>query len=178
MSTGPWQKRTGDCPWCSPAGMAKTPRSLTVLTDLAHNGPLSPTQFSLSVHNAIIGLWSIQRGVHSEMTAIVGAGDALENAVLEACGMRHNGAMAALLVIAEQTPPELNYPFIDDVPFPYAVGLLLTAGDDRQLHLRRTNGPRSEWPHAINLVRALCGDQQPCNTTGRADNGPGQATRP
>lgn len=137
----------------------ETPRTLTILTDLAHGEPLSPTQFSLSVHNAIIGLWSIQRGDHSEMTAIAGAGDGLENAVLEACGMLHDGAPAVLLVIAEETPPELYAPFIDDVPFPYAVGLLLTPGDDWQLQLSRANGASSEWPHALNLVRALCSDQ-------------------
>ena len=137
----------------------ETPRTLTILSDLAHNEPLSPTQFSLSVHNAIIGLWSIQRGDHSEMTAIAGAGDGLENAILEACGMLHDGAPAVLVVIAEETPPELYAPFIDDVPFPYAVGLLLTPGDDWQLHLSRGDGAGSEWPHALNLVRALCSDQ-------------------
>jgi hypothetical protein len=111
------------------------------------------------VHNAIIGLWSIQRGDHSEMTALAGAGDGLENAVLEACGMLHDGAPAVLLVIAEETPPELYAPFIDDVPFSYAVGLLLTPGDDWQLLLRTASGPGAEWPHALNLVRALCGEQ-------------------
>ncbi len=137
----------------------ETPRTLGILTDLAHNEPLSPTQFSLSVHNAIIGLWSIQRGDHSEMTALAGAGDGLENAVLEACGLLHDGAPAVLLVIAEEAPPELYAPFIDDVPFPYAVGLLLTLGDDWQLQLNRGDGASSEWPHALNLVRALCSDQ-------------------
>ena len=68
-------------------------------------------------------------------------------------------APAVLLVIAEETPPELYAPFIDDVPFPYAVGLLLTPGDDWQLQLSRANGASSEWPHALNLVRALCSDQ-------------------
>jgi hypothetical protein len=137
----------------------ETPRTLSILTDLAHAEPLSPTQFSLSVHNAIIGLWSIQRGDHSEMTALAGAGDGLENAILEACGMLHEGAPAVLVVIAEETPPELYAPFIDDVPFAYAVGLLLTPGTDWQLQLERGDGARSEWPHALNLVRALCNDQ-------------------
>lgn len=47
-----------------------TPRTLAMLSDLARGEPLSPTQFSLSVDNAIIGLWSIQRGDTSEMTAL------------------------------------------------------------------------------------------------------------
>jgi hypothetical protein len=137
----------------------ETPRTLAILSDLAHNEPLSPTQFSLSVHNAIIGLWSIQRGDTSEMTALAGEGDGLETAVLEACGLLQEGAPAVLLVVAEETPPELYRPYIEDVPFPYAVALLLTPGDDWNLQLSKEIGPRSQWPHALSLVRALCSGQ-------------------
>ena len=51
----------------------ETPRTLDILSDLANEQPLSPTQFSLSVHNAVIGLWSILRGETSEMTALAAA---------------------------------------------------------------------------------------------------------
>lgn len=137
----------------------ETPRTLAILTDLAQEEPLSPTQFSLSVHNAIIGLWSIQRGDTSEMTALAGAGDGLENAVLEACGMLADGAPAVLLVIAEETPPQLYQPYITDVPFPYAVSLLLKPGSQWQLSLSQGRGAAAQWPHALNLVRALCSEQ-------------------
>ena len=137
----------------------ETPRTLSILADLAHNEPLSPTQFSLSVHNAIIGLWSILRADSSEMSALAGEGDGLEQGLLEAASLLGDGAPAVLLVVAEETPPALYAPFIDDVPFPYAVGLLLTPGNDWRLQLSRGDGVRSEWPHALNLVRALCSDQ-------------------
>jgi hypothetical protein len=155
----PLAQTQGPMPMVFACRHGETPRTLAILTDLAHGEPLSPTQFSLSVHNAIIGLWSIQRGDTSEMTALAAAGDGLEHAVLEACGLLAEGALAVLLVICEETPPELYAPFIDDVSFPYAVALLLTAGSDWQLQLRNATGPASEWPHAINLVRALCSDQ-------------------
>lgn len=48
----------------------ETPRTFDILRDLAADEPMSPTQFSLSVHNAVIGLWSILRGETSEMTAL------------------------------------------------------------------------------------------------------------
>lgn len=137
----------------------ETPRTLAILGDLARDEPLSPTQFSLSVHNAIIGLWSIQRGDTSEMTALAGEGDGLEQGLLEAATLLGEGAPAVLLVVAEETPPALYAPFIDDVPFSYALALLLTPGDTCQLSLRAGSGPRSEWPHALNLVRALCSGQ-------------------
>lgn len=134
----------------------ETPRTLAILSDLAHEEPLSPTQFSLSVHNAVIGLWSILRQDTSEMTALAATGDGLEQAMLEAAGLLAEGAPAVLLVLAEETPPELYRPYIDDVSFPYAVALLLRPGQEWQLELSNGGGEPSPWPHALNLVRALC----------------------
>lgn len=142
----------------------ETPRTFEILSDLAANQPLSPTQFSLSVHNAVIGLWSILRGETSEMTALAAAGDGLEHGVIEAAAMLAEGASAVLLVITEENPPGAYAPWIDDVPFPYALGLLLTAGDEWQLSLSSRDLPKtapvqSEWPHALNLLRALSTQQ-------------------
>ncbi len=82
----------------------ETPRTLEILSDLAADQPLSPTQFSLSVHNAIIGLWSIMRGETSEMTALAANGDGLEHGMLEAAALLAEGAPAVLLVITEEQP--------------------------------------------------------------------------
>lgn len=138
----------------------ETPRTFDILSDLAAEEPLSPTQFSLSVHNAVIGLWSIMRGETSEMTALAAAGDGLEHGVLEAASLLNEGAPAVLLVITEEYPPKAYAPWIDDVPFPYALGLLLTPGDEWQLTLSASESKHDakspdEWPHALNLLRAL-----------------------
>lgn len=133
----------------------ETPRSLAILQNLAVAEPLSPTQFSLSVHNAIIGQWSILRGDTSEMTALAGEGDGLEMAMLEAATLLADGAPAVLLVIGEEAQPELYAPFIDDVPFPYALALLLVPGDDWSLQLRTGTGPHTPWPHPLSLIQGL-----------------------
>ena len=137
----------------------ETPRTYSLLSDVSAQAPLSPTQFSLSVHNAIIGQWSIMRGDTSEMTALAGEGDGLEHAVLEARLLLAEGAPAVLLVIAEDTPPAAYAPWVSDVPFPYAVALLLKPGADWHLTLHENALPAdtatAEWPHALNLVRAL-----------------------
>jgi hypothetical protein len=142
----------------------ETPRTFEILSDLAADQPLSPTQFSLSVHNAVIGLWSIMRGETSEMTALAAAGDGLEHGMLEAAAMLDEGAPAVLLIIAEEQPPNAYETWIDDVPFPYAVGLLLTPGTDWQLTLNSATDELSNahWPHALNLVRTLLGQQTTC----------------
>jgi hypothetical protein len=142
----------------------ETPRTFDILRDLAAEQPLSPTQFSLSVHNAVIGLWSILRGETSEMTALAAAGDGLEHGVLEAATLLEEGAAAVLLIITEESPPAAYAPWIDDVPFPYALGLLLTPGDEWQLTLSTCESKHSanspgRWPHALNLLQALSTQQ-------------------
>ena len=137
----------------------ETPRTFDILSDLAADQPLSPTQFSLSVHNAVIGLWSIMRGETSEMTALAAAGDGLEHGLIEACALLNEGAPAVLLIITEEQPPQAYARWIDDVPFPYAVGLLLTPGKQWQVSLTSaataTGSAKAPWPHALNLLRHL-----------------------
>lgn len=142
----------------------ETPRTFEILCDVAANEPLSPTQFSLSVHNAVIGLWSILRGETSEMTALAAAGDGLEHGVFEAAALLAEGAPAVLVIVTEEQPPQAYCDWIDDVPFPYAVGLLLTPGTDWQLSLQPGSeaSPRTEWPHALNLLRILNTAQSAC----------------
>ena len=139
----------------------ETPRTFEILSDLAAEQPLSPTQFSLSVHNAVIGLWSILRGETSEMTALAAAGDGLEHGLIEACALLNEGAPAVLLVITEEQPPEDYACWIDDVPFPYAVGLLLTSGTQWQVTLETgpADAEHAPWPHALNLLRHLFDEQ-------------------
>ncbi|WP_374439635.1 beta-ketoacyl synthase chain length factor [Pseudomonas panipatensis] len=135
----------------------ETPRSLDLLRELAADQPLSPTQFSLSVHNAVIGLWSILRQDSSEMSAIAGERDGLEHGVLEAAALLAEGAPEVLLIIAEESPPELYSPWIDDVPFSHAVALRLAPGDQWQLRLEDngTSLANPRWPNALSLVRGL-----------------------
>jgi hypothetical protein len=135
----------------------ETGRSLELLRELAVEQPLSPTQFSLSVHNAVIGLWSILRQETSEMTAIAGERDGFESGLLEAASLLAEGAPEVLLVVTDESLPELYAPWVDDVPFPYAVALRLTPGREWSLELAENGtalAPPS-YPNALNLVRAL-----------------------
>lgn len=157
----PLAEGQGPLPLVFASRHGETPRTLAILNELAKGEPLSPTQFSLSVHNAIIGLWSILREDRSEMTAMAAAGDGLEQAMVEASGMLAEGAPAVLLVIAEELPPDLYTPYIDDVPFSYALALLLKPGTTWTLSLApAASGLPAAWPHPLNLLRALHGGQR------------------
>lgn len=142
----------------------ETARTFAILSDLAHNEALSPTQFSLSVHNAIIGLWSIQQRDTSEMTALAAEGDGLEHAVLEAAMLLDEGAPAVLVVVAEDQTPPVYAPWISDISFPYAVALLLKPGHGWRLSLETAdeNSTRAPRPHAIELIRALLDGRHTC----------------
>lgn len=144
----------------------ETPRSYALLSDVAEQQPLSPTQFGLSVHNAIAGQWSILRGQRGESVAIAGEADTFEHAMLEAAALLSEGAPAVLVVVAEEHPPEAYRDWIDDVPFSYAVALRVTAASARnhtqrcqhwllQLKPQHQQAAPTAWPHALEFLRAL-----------------------
>lgn len=146
-------------------------RTYGLLGDVADQQPLSPTQFGLSVHNAIAGQWSILRGQRGEASAIAGEADTFEHAMLEAATLLDQGASAVIMVIAEERPPAAYDIWIDDVPFSYALALRVgepQPGQDAsstsrwQLQLIRNTAdkgqastPPSAWPHALDFLRAL-----------------------
>jgi hypothetical protein len=144
----------------------ETTRTYALLGDVADEQPLSPTQFGLSVHNAIAGQWSILRGQRGESVAIAGAADTFEHAMVESAALLSSGAPSVLAVIAEETPPSAYDGWITDVPFSYALALRLGAVDAAgaspddacwQLHLDRHDGhgTHGAWPHALDFLRAM-----------------------
>lgn len=134
----------------------ETTRIWQLLGNIAAGEPLSPTAFGLSVHNAIAGQWSILRGQHGESTAIAGAADTFEHAVLEGVLQLAAGAPAALVVVAEELPPAAYAPWVRDVPFSHALALRLGHGDDWRLELsHRAEEPPCAWPHALDFLRAM-----------------------
>jgi hypothetical protein len=149
----------------------ETTRTFAILGDVTDEQPLSPTQFGLSVHNAIAGQWSILRGQRGESVAIAGEADTFEHALLESATLLATGATSVLAVIAEETPPSAYAGWITDVPFSYALALRLGRVDASgttsnnacwQLHLNRNDGDSSPcaWPHALDFLRASQTDER------------------
>ncbi|MDF4004543.1 beta-ketoacyl synthase chain length factor [Luteibacter sp. PPL552] len=141
----------------------ETTRTFAMLADVGRDQPLSPTQFGLSVHNAIAGQWSILRGQRGESIAIAGEGDTFEHAIVEAAGLLAEGAPAALVVMAEERPPAAYDGWIDDVPFSHAVALRVAPADRGgegsrwrlSLHADTHDTTTAPEPHALRFVRAL-----------------------
>jgi hypothetical protein len=88
-------------------------RSAELLIDLAQKLPLSPTAFSLSVHNATGGLFSIARRDHANSLALAAGHSTIEHAAIEACSLLADGASAVLLVVSDGPLPEAFSKFTD-----------------------------------------------------------------
>lgn len=100
-------------------------RSIGLLSDLVRDIPLSPTAFSLSVHNATGGLFSIARNDHANSLALAAGHSTIEHAVIEACGLLADNAPAVLLVAYDNSLPTIFSAFQDCKPQPYAWAWLI-----------------------------------------------------
>lgn len=97
-------------------------RSVEMLADLAQGQPLSPTSFSLSVHNAAAGLFSIARQDQASHAAVAASHSGVEHGVIEACGLLADGAAEVLLVVYDGLLPEIfdEYQDCNEQPFAWA----------------------------------------------------------
>ncbi|MEW5248604.1 beta-ketoacyl synthase chain length factor [Microbulbifer sp. 2201CG32-9] len=90
---------------CSVHGEAL--RTYSLLSDVAANDALSPTDFGLSVHNAIAGQLSILCGIQSPALALAGGNYPLQVGLIEAMGVLAEGEQELLLLFYEESLPEM-----------------------------------------------------------------------
>lgn len=135
-------------------------RTLGLLEDLATGEPLSPTAFSLSVHNATAGLFSIQQGLTNNITAISGGAHELVPGLLESLGLCTAQAPQVLCVFCDEPVPEVYQLQVDQPAQPYALALVLGTGQEWQLSC--TGNPPGELPsipQALQLLELLHGER-------------------
>lgn len=146
----------------------ETTRSFALLQAMGRNEGLSPTSFGLSVHNAVADMWSTVRGDNAPSTALSVDTDGLEHAFMEAAFLLRRGARSALVVLAEERPPPAYQPWIDDIPFSYAVAFRIERGMQWRLEKRQAEPDASQFlPNPLNFVRHLClGSASVHNTNG------------
>ncbi len=97
-----------------------------LLEQLVENEPLSPTQFGLSVHNAVVGLLSILTSNKAPITAIAGGVNSLSSALCEAFIQLHAGTTDKVLVIhADRELPDLYQEFADEPQCDHCVAFIL-----------------------------------------------------
>jgi hypothetical protein len=118
--------------WCAPSpGDDATPlvfasrhgdvqRSFDLLQQLERKEPMSPTQFGLSVHNAIAALYSIVREKRGNYLALASGRTTAEAALVEAASLLAAGAPEVQLVVYDAPLPEDYAEFRDEPDAFYA----------------------------------------------------------
>jgi len=143
-------------------------RTLELLTALARDEALSPTSFSLSVHNSNAGLFSIARGDRAAATAVAAGRDSLGLGLLEGANLIAEGADQVLVCYVDDTAPAPYAPFVheDASHRPFAVSLLLTQPADpaQRCRLSASDAAPHETPEAA-LMRFLL-DEVPGSVLG------------
>nr|WP_157406871.1 beta-ketoacyl synthase chain length factor [Janthinobacterium sp. CG3] len=102
-------------------------RAVELLGCLARGEPLSPTAFSMAVHNANAGLFSIARADRANHIALAAGASSIEHAVIEACGLLADGAPMVLLVASDCPLPAPFGRFEDCAEQPHAWAWLMVA---------------------------------------------------
>ena len=135
-------------------------RTFGLLEDIAKGEPLSPTAFSLSVHNATAGLFSIQQDLTKNVTAISAGRHDVVPALLESLGQCNINEPKVLCVFCDEPPPAIYAEQIHQPERPFALALVISRGNDWQLEAIADDpaAKTNDLPQAMQLL-ALLQDQ-------------------
>ena len=129
-------------------------RSVGLLETLDRAEPLSPTQFGLSVHNAVAAQYGIARGSIAPYSAVAGGRFSAEAGVLEALAFLDDGHDEVLLVVYDEPPPVLFERDADEPPVAFAWAARLTRSG-AGFGLQSSSIASAAPPHALPAIGAL-----------------------
>lgn len=133
------------------------PKSEKLLSIIQQDGEVSPTDFSMSVHNAAAGTLTIREKLCIPSASISSGADSFHSGLIEAYGQLYSGAESVLLIDFENPmPPMLSASFDHKFePFCYAVGCLLTKGEDISIDIEPQLEEEPMEPSSVQFLRAL-----------------------
>ncbi|HHY6928922.1 beta-ketoacyl synthase chain length factor [Burkholderia ambifaria] len=104
-------------------------RTTGILSDIGAAEPVSPTAFSLSVLNAVTGIFGIARRDRSPATAIAAGHETLGYALLEAFSQYDTSPASPVLLVHAHEPADAVYGDVDDDPESVGLAVLLDADE-------------------------------------------------
>lgn len=130
-----------------------------MLHDLALGEDISPTAFSLSVHNAVAGLFTIFTQNTEASTTVSAGKDTFMMALVEAYIRLNTGKHEqVLLVHTDQSLPSPYSQYADELQIDHAVALILTKDDSagQRLSIKKyINGNVTSGDNPIEIPQAL-----------------------
>ncbi len=131
-------------------------RSLPILEDLARGLPSSPTQFSMNVHNAVAGVWSIARQDPSPSNSVAAGAETFGLGLLEAFSLHVAvPSQPVLFVYADEPLPAPFAAFTDREAPLHAVALLIGLPATKRLVLEREPGGTGDPAPVPQSLQAL-----------------------
>lgn len=140
-------------------------RTIGLLQDIAAGELISPTGFSMAVHNTGSGLYSIANKDTSISTAIAGGIDSFQSAFIDCAAALATGKHEkVMLVMADQPLPSPLQPFADEQDVHYAAAFLFssaTSGTPITLNMTEpdTTTDSPQLPHTLAFLRFLHSDK-------------------
>lgn len=138
-------------------------RCLSLLEELQVSGAVSPQGFSVAVHNAVAGLYTIDRKLPAPVSAVAGGLDSYAAGLIEASALLADGAPEVWLLVCEEALPPAFAAFAEhprETDCAYAYALALGPGSDWQLHRERaTDAVQEDEIPALQALRALLRDE-------------------
>jgi len=102
-------------------------RTVELLQDQLRGEPLSPTAFSMSVHNTAAGLYTIASGNTAPSNAVAAMADSLPVALVDAAAAIASGRIKRIMVVVAEEPASAPYRAFLPAEFAYAAAFLLVA---------------------------------------------------
>lgn len=135
----------GDCtdrgeqhPVIFSSSMGELSRTQSILEAIAVDEAVSPTAFSLSVHNAAGGMWSLLQDLRAPVVALAPVAQSPVPGLLEALGMLAEGSAETVTLVYFEAPfPDFYDPFMQGPEQPFAVALRLVGANSHERSLCR-----------------------------------------
>ncbi|MES2205807.1 MAG: beta-ketoacyl synthase chain length factor [Pseudomonadota bacterium] len=110
-----------------------------MLENITKNEDVSPTAFSLSVHNAVPGLFSMHTSNHASMTAIAAGEGTLGMAILHTIIEQRFHKEPVLLIYADHPLENEIYKGTDSPSFAHGISLLIDSEGEKVEFIRDQN---------------------------------------
>ncbi|OUL56462.1 beta-ketoacyl synthase chain length factor [Pseudoalteromonas ulvae] len=164
---------TSPCPVVFASRHGDLHRTSKIITDMVTEHEISPTSFGLSVHNAVVGLWSILTCNRNEMNAISAGKDSFLAALIETCAYLKTYSVDSLLVIyADQVLPAPYDIYQDEQQADVALGFRVSLSPFSDSSLEENTSiaielspsthqaPSTDSLQALQFIDWLAGEQQ------------------
>lgn len=132
-------------------------RNFKILSALAEQQTVSPTDFAMSVHNAAVGNTTIAAKAPLVSSSVSAGRDTFAQALVEAAAFHHAGYKRVLVVDFDGAIPDFYQPWLANKQdtFPFAVALLLEAGSQLQAEsVPASDGDATTLPQSLAFLHA------------------------